>query len=341
MKINKIKKLLVHCRTSIKLICLIAISAFLILGAVILIYKPIYSVSLNGKFVGYSKDKRELQKKINDYMEKGEGPNIAFVQIDTLPEYKMCMLKKGIVTNDDEIFEKVKQTGTNYYTYYAIVNDGEEKLYVSDFNQAQEVVKQLKDKNSANKETIGLEEKYSTELKEFASVEDAVAKLYVEPPKQVTQTKKIASNVTARGNARISTSNNVTGKKPVLGISLIQPISGKITSRYAERSSIRSGAHTGLDIAAPYGTGIKAAASGTVIHSGYKGSLGKLIVIQHENGVQTYYGHCSSLIAKVGQTVSQGQVIARVGSTGNSTGNHLHLEIRINGTPYNPQYYLY
>ena len=130
MKINKIKKLLVHCRTSIKLICLIAISAFLILGAVILIYKPIYSVSLNGEFVGYSKDKRELQKKINDYMEKGEGPNIAFVQIDTLPEYKMCMLKKGIVTNDDEIFQKVKQTGTNYYTYYAIVNDGEEKFSI-------------------------------------------------------------------------------------------------------------------------------------------------------------------------------------------------------------------
>ena len=66
-----------------------------------------------------------------------------------------------------------------------------------------------------------------------------------------------------------------------------------------------------------------------------------MIVITHGNGVQTYYGHCSKLIASVGQEVSQGQVIAAVGSTGNSTGPHLHLEIRVNGVAYNPQNYLY
>lgn len=339
--ISKIKKFLIHCRTSVKLICIMAVSAFLILGAVTLIYKPIYSVTLNGEFVGYSKDKTQLQKKINDYMDKGEGQNIAFVQIDHLPEYQMCLLKKGIVTNDDEIYEKVKQTGVNYYTYYALVQDEEDKLYVSDFAQAEAVVKQLEEKNSANKASIVLEEKYSTELKEFSTVEDAVAKLYVEQPKVVTKTKRIASNVTARGNTRISTSTNVSGARPSLGISLIQPVSGKLTSRYGERSSIRSSAHTGLDIATSYGTPIKAAASGTVIFAGTKGSYGKLIIVQHGNGVQTYYGHCSSLVATVGQTVSQGQVIAKVGSTGNSTGNHLHLEIRVNGNSYNPQYYLY
>ena len=101
------------------------------------------------------------------------------------------------------------------------------------------------------------------------------------------------------------------------------------------------GAHTGLDIAAPKGTSIKAAASGTVIHAGWKGSLGNLVIISHGNGVQTYYGHCSKLIAKVGQKVSQGQVIAKVGSTGNSTGNHLHFEVRKNGVLYNPQNYVY
>lgn len=271
-------------------------------------------------------------------MDNGEGENVAFVQIDTLPEYEMCLLKKGIVTDDEGIFEKVKSTGINYYTYYAIIEDQQEKLYVSNFGQAEEIINKLNDKNSSNKDNVYLQEKYSTELQEFASVDEAVAKLYVEPVKVVT-TKKIASTVTARG--KVSTSTSISGSRPSISISFIKPVSGTISARYGERSSVRSSAHTGLDIATSYGTPIKAAASGTVSFAGRKGSLGNLIIVDHGNGVQTYYAHCSSLIAGVGDKVSQGQAIARVGSTGNSTGNHLHLEVRINGQSYNPQYYVY
>ena len=71
--------------------------------------------------------------------------------------------------------------------------------------------------------------------------------------------------------------------------------------------------------------------------SGY----GNLVIISHGNGVETYYGHCSSITTSVGKSVTAGDVIAKVGSTGNSTGSHLHLEIRINGTAVNPQKYLY
>lgn len=71
------------------------------------------------------------------------------------------------------------------------------------------------------------------------------------------------------------------------------------------------------------------------------GGYGYLIIIAHENGVQTYYGHCSKLYAKEGETVEAGDQIAAVGSTGNSTGNHLHFEIRVNGSQVNPQKYLY
>lgn len=341
IKIIKLKRLLIHFRTSVKLITLMAISAFLILGAVIFVYKPIYSVTVNGEFVGYSKDKTKLQTRINEYMDKGDGQNVAFVQIDDLPEYKMCLLKKGITTDDEGIFEKVKQKGINYYTYYAVVQDGEEKLYVSNFQEAEDTINQLKEKDSANKDTISLEEKYSTELKEFVSVEDAVAKLYVEKPKVIVNKTRVASAVTSRGASSVSTSMGISNKKVNLGISLIKPVNGTISSRYGSVLSIRSGPHTGLDIAAPYATPIKAAAGGTVTFAGRKGSLGNLVVITHGNGVQTYYGHCSSLVATVGQTVSQGQVIAKVGSTGNSTGNHLHLEIRVNGSSINPQNYLY
>lgn len=310
---------------------------------IFVVYKPIYAVSLDGEFLGYSQDKFQLQTKINEYIEYGDKENIAFVQIDQLPEYKICFLKKGIVTNDDEILEKITQTGTNYYTYYAIAQDGEDKLYVKDFNIAEEIVNELKNKNSANKDTIEIEEKYDTELKDFVTKDQAVAKLYVEKELGITSSVKMASNFTSRGSEKVSTANNITSKKINLGISLIHPVTGgyKITSKYGHRSSIRSGPHTGLDIAISAGTPIKAAAAGKVVFSGRKGSYGNLIVVSHGNGVQTYYGHCSQLLASVGQTVSQGEVIAKVGSTGNSTGAHLHLEIRVNGQTVNPQHYLY
>ena len=85
----------------------------------------------------------------------------------------------------------------------------------------------------------------------------------------------------------------------------------------------------------------KAAAAGTVTLSGWNGTYGYCIKISHGNGTETLYGHCSKLLVGVGQKVSAGQVIAKVGSTGNSTGNHLHFEVRKNGITYDPQYYTY
>jgi murein DD-endopeptidase MepM/ murein hydrolase activator NlpD len=79
-----------------------------------------------------------------------------------------------------------------------------------------------------------------------------------------------------------------------------------------------------------------ATANGKVIFSGRKGGYGKLIIVKHTNGYQTYYGHCSRLLKKRGQLVEQGQLIARVGSTGVSTGPHVHYEVRVKGKPLNP-----
>ena len=147
-------------------------------------------------------------------------------------------------------------------------------------------------------------------------------------------TKTLETNISAKIQEKKSTVNGIVlAYKPVTG--------GLISSRYGVSSRIRSSNHTGLDIAAPTGTTIKAAASGTVTFVGYKGSYGNMVVINHGNGVQTYYAHCHSLCVSNGATVTQGQKIATVGSTGNSTGPHLHLEVRINGSHVNPQNYLY
>lgn len=338
-----LKKVLIHTRRGIKFIILFLIATFLIIGAVAFLYKPTYSVHINGQQVGYTANKSELQKRINEYVENGDGSNknIAFVQVDSLPEYKLCLLKRNIVPNDEEIYQKTISGGIPYYRYYAILDNNEEKYYVSSFEEAEKVVNDLKEKGSTNIESISISEKYETDLKNLTSTEEVVSKLYVEPVKTVTVAKNANAGSRARASGSVNTSSKISGGKASLGISLIRPVSGTITSRFGVSSNIRRSSHTGLDIAAPTGTPVKAAASGTVTFSGWKGSYGNMLVISHGNGVQTYYGHCSKLYAKNGQTVSQGDVVASVGSTGNSTGPHLHLEIRVNGTAYNPQNYIY
>ena len=123
--------------------------------------------------------------------------------------------------------------------------------------------------------------------------------------------------------------------------SFIWPVSGRINSYFGYRSIFGSTSyHSGIDIDAYYGQSIKAADGGTVTFSGYKGSYGYLVIIDHGNGKQTYYGHNSSLCVSAGDKVYQGQTIAKAGSTGRSTGVHCHFEVKINGTSVNPLSYL-
>ena len=335
------KKVLIHTRRGIKLTILFVIATFLIIGTIAFLYKPTYSVYIGGEQVGYTEDRAELQHRINDYVDNGDGnSSVAFVQVDKLPEYKLCLLKKDIVANDDEIFNKIKEQGVTYYRYYAITDNNEEKAYVGTFEDAEKVVNDLKAKDSSNMETVAIVEKYETEMKDLITTDEAVSKLYIEKPKVITVAKKSSSTKYA-ATGSVNTKGTTSSAKANLGISLIKPISGVITSRFGASSSIRRSSHTGLDISAPSGTAIKAAAGGTVTFSGYKGSYGNMLVISHGNGVQTYYAHCSKLYVGTGTQVSQGQTIAAVGSTGNSTGPHLHLEVRVNGVAYNPQNYVY
>ena len=109
----------------------------------------------------------------------------------------------------------------------------------------------------------------------------------------------------------------------------------KILKALQEKGAMRPG-----DIAAAAGTAINAAADGTVLFAGVKGTYGNLVILSHSNGFLTYYAHCSKLLVNVGDSVTQGQPIAAVGSTGRSTGPHCHFEVRIGGTAVNPLQYL-
>jgi murein DD-endopeptidase MepM/ murein hydrolase activator NlpD len=115
---------------------------------------------------------------------------------------------------------------------------------------------------------------------------------------------------------------------------------GMCTSSYSARRfhpiSKKYKRHTGIDYGAALGTPIFATASGTVEYAGWRGGYGKLVIVRHPNGYETYYGHCSRLRVKKGAYVKQGETIAEVGQTGDATGPHVHYEIRINGRPVNP-----
>jgi murein DD-endopeptidase MepM/ murein hydrolase activator NlpD len=144
-----------------------------------------------------------------------------------------------------------------------------------------------------------------------------------------------ASLAAAIRSAQAQPGSTGPGSPSVSG--LIWPVSGPVTSGFGMRWGRM---HEGIDIAVPTGTPVHASASGTVIHSGWLGGYGNLVVIDHGNGLATAYAHNSVLIVTVGQAVSQGQTVSLSGSTGHSSGPHVHFEVRVNGAAVDPLLYL-
>ncbi len=146
-------------------------------------------------------------------------------------------------------------------------------------------------------------------------------------------TRKPVDRIVVTGTRSSYTMTASRGGSHVGGLSW--PLSGGITSGYGAGRG-----HTGIDIDGDTGDSIRAAAGGTVTSAGRNGTYGLMVTIDHGNGLKTRYAHCSSILVKAGQEVSRGQVIARVGSTGRSTGSHLHFEVISGGSFQNPLRYL-
>lgn len=304
-----------------------AVALGLIIAIILLKYKPTYKVTLAGKELGYVKNGTELENRIQTEIIEMEGKNIDFVSLNQMPEYELKLVSKSQETNEDGIILALKENARIMYKYYAVILNNETIGLVDNMQEAEQAVNTIKEKNKNKsiKLDLAVTENYTENIEEIniESVQVAQAKVEEKVKVLIKQDEK-------------------TRKPIVNGILLaVTPVKGRVTSRYGHVSGIRSGAHTGTDIACAYGTSIKAVASGTITFSEWSGSYGKLIKISHGNGVETWYAHCSELYGTVGQQVNAGDVIAAVGSTGNSTGNHLHLEVRVNGKTLNPQKYLY
>lgn len=278
-------------------------------------YKPMYKVTIGEETIGYVTSKEKVEQIVNDYINT-QDENIAFIEVKDLPKYELNLVAWKTEDSSNDVLEKIKEESSITYKLYAIKVGEEEPQYVSTLEEAKQVVEELKNEFSGVLDLkIGVEEIFTQDLENIQSIDMSVAKT------------KLDTEIVSNCDSIID------------GVILSKPVTGVVTYRFGPRWG-RS--HKGIDIAANTGTPIYACSKGTVEFADWNGGgYGNLIIIDHGNGIKTYYGHCSKICVSVGQEVTKDTLIGLVGSTGNSTGPHLHLEIRKNGVVQNPQNYLY
>ncbi len=324
------KKIKYYAKRTCRQLRNITIAIFLISTVIFIKYQPMYKVTVLGQEIGYIENKQALEESIKEVIIEENQYNIDDIEIKTEPTYELQLVAKDKEENAQELEQLIIEEAVITYKYYEIAALDEVIRTVDTLEEAEILVEEI------NKETyldVAIIEKYTQNSEEIKSisVEDAKINIVADATNSIN-----IQEATAKEEARIASLPDANGIK----FSVV-PTQGTITSRYGEVSYLRSGAHTGLDIAAPYGTPIKSMADGTVIFAEYNGAYGYVVIIDHGNGVESWYAHTSKMLVNVGDKVKAGDIIANVGSTGNSTGNHLHLEIRVDGEYMNPELFIF
>lgn len=302
----------------------------LVVAIILIKYKPMYKVSISGEELGYVESKLALEESVKEDIINDSNKNVETVDLKEQPIYELKLVNRNENTEEDKIIEKAKEDATVTYKYYEVALNNKVVETVDTSKEAEELVSEIKNNEIDENINLSIVEKYTNNSDEVKTNDLEVAKVNIE--NKVSKTIKEIEEQEAEKNAIAE----------INGIKLATlPVTGTISSRYGVSSRIRKSNHTGLDIAATTGTPIKVMADGVVTNASYSGSYGKLIKVDHGNGVETWYAHTSKMYVKKGQEVKAGDEIATVGSTGNSTGPHLHLEIRLNGEHINPQKYVY
>ena len=160
--------------------------------------------------------------------------------------------------------------------------------------------------------------------------------MHVEPYKPGSSNRPYVRHHAASGNGKV-TENNGTQGTPGISVRLAWPVKGVLTSLFGRRAGRR---HDGIDIGAPPGTPVKAALDGEVVYANYTGGYGNLLIIRHDDRLLTVYAHLQGFAVSKGQHVRKGQVIGKVGTTGRSSGPHLHFEVRLDREPRDPLLFL-
>lgn len=333
MKFILKNRLKYYTKEVIKYFNIAIIAVGFIIAIVLIKYRPVYKVSISGEEIGYIENIQAFEENLKNEIISEETKNVDSINLSEEPEYELKLVNRTLETNEKEIATEIENEVVVTYKYYEVAYKDETIQSVDTIEEAEEIVNEIKENNNEQDLDLTIIEKYTENEEEVNTSELEVAK---------TETQTIVAEKIEEEQKQKEEEERINSLPDINGIKLaVTPITGTITSRYGVSSRIRKANHTGLDIAATKGTPIKVVAAGTVIAASYDGSYGNLVKVDHGNGVETWYAHTSKMYVKVGEQVEAGDVIAAVGSTGNSTGPHLHLEIRVNGEHVNPQDYLY
>ena len=329
MKFILNKKLKFYTKEIFKFFSITLVAFGFIIAMVFIKYKPVYAVSISGEDLGYVQSETEFNKEIEENVENYSAKNVDTVTLSAEPEYELKFVNKSEETNEDSILVAMQKEMKITYKYYDILLDNEKIDSVDTKEEAEEIVNSMNEQNLEGF-SLTIAEKVTENPQEILTNDLEVAK------------NTVLGKISAEALQKKQEEEAAKALADVNGIKIaVLPVTGTISSRYGVSSRIRVSTHTGLDIAAASGTPIKVVSGGTVTFAGWSGSYGYLVKVSHGNGVETWYAHTSKMYVSVGQSVVAGDLIAAVGSTGNSTGPHLHLEIRINGKTVNPQNYIY
>ncbi len=195
---------------------------------------------------------------------------------------------------------------------------------------------QLVDAAEAQRRSVSTE---VAQLEELSAAQEAELERFIRARQQLEEQRREAADAERRRAAQLAGQAIPPPENTGAPGTFSWPASGPITDPFGMRMHPITHVwkmHTGMDIGAPMGSTITAAAGGKIIYAGWEGGYGNTIIIDHGGNTSTLYGHCSQLFVSEGQEVQRGQAIGAVGSTGESTGPHLHFEIRINGVPVDP-----
>ena len=286
-------------------------------------------------------DQYESMKKRIKYMY--ENGNSQFIEI-------LCESKSiGEFLNNAEYITTISQYDRNMLTEFQQIVQAvaqQEETLKAEYAELETMQDSLIAKQEELNELVeGKEEELEKISADLGATQEKLKKLK-EAAAEAKRKQEEAAAAAAAARKAASSGGGSAGAPVVSGNgTFTHPCPGYtyISSEFGWRAQPIPGAstnHKGMDFAAGTGTPIYAAASGTVTSASYSGNAGNLIVINHGNGLQTYYMHCNSMYVSAGQTVSKGQNIGSVGSTGNSSGPHLHFQVMLNGTPTNPRNYL-
>ena len=308
-------------------------------------FKFVYMVEMGGVELGLVNDKDKFEKDIKDTLEDLEEPVVS-AKLKENPKYSLRLVdKEDIDVDDNYVFAKVEEKIEKTYRYYNIKEDDKLLAKVSTKEEKDNLLKELEEAKQVK--DLKVEEEQTKEYyiisyeeaKQLASTNvdniENENKNKLEKEKIEKRNTNIVKNIRRGGTVSASSSSNASA---MLGsLSFRRPLnSSRVSAGYLGYPG-----HRGIDFPSPQGTPVMAAESGTVTTVMYSNkSYGNRVIIDHGNGISTLYGHNSTIGVSLGQKVSKGQTIAGVGSTGNSTGNHVHFEIRINGKPINPTSYV-